>query len=199
MLRILSVVIVGILVAAPARAQERQYDVSGVVADSAGTVLRGAMVVALTRPDSVLTTFATTSGDGEFTLRRLAPGDYILQVTFVGYQPVRRDFSITEGDVDAGTVTMEVAAVEMDVLVVSAEHVPFVVKRDTIDYNVLAFPTRPNATVEDLLRRLPGIEVEADGSIKAQGEEVQNVLVEGKEFFGKDPKVATRNLPADAV
>jgi hypothetical protein len=194
-----AVTVLGIVLATPARAQDPQFDVSGVVADSAGNVLGGAMVVALTRPDSVLTKFATTRGDGQFTLRRLPPGDYILQVTFAGYQPVRRDFSITDANVDAGRVDMKTAAVELDALVVSAEHVPFVVKRDTIDYNVIAFPTRPNATVEDLLKRLPGIEVEADGSIKAQGEDVQNVLVEGKEFFGNDPKVATQNLPADAV
>jgi len=194
-----AVIVFGILLTDPAQAQEGQFDVSGVVADSAGTGLRGAMVVALTRADSVLTKFATTNSSGAFTLRRLPPGDYILQVTFVGYQPVRQDFSITDADIDAGTVDMKTAAIEMDALVVSAEHVPFVVKRDTLDYNVLAFPTRPNATVEDLLRRLPGIEVAADGTIKAQGEEVKNVLVEGKEFFGNDPKVATQNLPADAV
>jgi hypothetical protein len=194
-----AVIVCGILLTDPARAQEGQFDVSGVVADSAGTGLRGAMVVALTRADSVLTKFATTNSTGAFTLRRLPPGDYILQVTFVGYEPVRQGFSITDANVDAGTVDMKTAAVEMDALVVSAEHIPFVVKRDTIDYNVIAFPTRPNATVEDLLRRLPGIEVAADGTIKAQGEDVQNVLVEGKEFFGTDPKIATQNLPADAV
>ncbi len=194
-----AVIICGILLADPAQAQDSQFDVSGVVADSAGTGLRGAMVVALTRADSVLTKFATTNGSGAFTLSRLSPGEYILQVTFAGYQPVRQDFSITDANFDAGIVNLSVAAIEIDALVVSAEHVPFVVKRDTLDYNVMAFPTRPNATVEDLLRRLPGIEVAADGSIKAQGEDVQKVLVEGKEFFGNDPTVATQNLPADAV
>jgi hypothetical protein len=189
----------GIVLADPARAQQHQFDVSGLVTDSIGNGLRGAMVVALARPDSVLTKFATTGGSGAFTLRRLPPGEYILQVTFAGYQPVRRDFTITDANVDAGTVKLTMAAVEIDALVVSAEHVPFVIKRDTLDYNVAAFPTRPNASVEDLLKRLPGIEVAADGTIKAQGEEVKNVLVEGKEFFGNDPKVATQNLPADAV
>ncbi|UCD25589.1 MAG: TonB-dependent receptor [Gemmatimonadota bacterium] len=189
----------GILLSDPALAQERQFDVSGVVADSAGKGIRGAMVVALTRPDSMLKKFATTGSSGAFTLTRLPPGEYILQVTFAGYQPVRRDFAVTDANVNAGTVSLTLAAVEIDALVVSAQHVPFVVKRDTIDYNIAAFPTRPNANVEDLLRRLPGIEVAADGTIKAQGEEVRNVLVEGKEFFGNDPRVATQNLPADAV
>jgi len=187
----------GVLLVAPAQAQSR-FDVSGVVNDSAGPV-RGAMVVALTRPDSVLTKFETSGGDGTFTLRRLPVGDYILQVTLIGYEPVRKHFSITDANVDAGTISLSAMAYMLDPLVVSADHIPFINKRDTLDYNARAFEPPPNAMVEDLLRRLPGVEVESDGSIKAQGEDVQNVLVEGKEFFGSDPTIATRNLPADAV
>ncbi|MEL6941684.1 MAG: outer membrane beta-barrel protein, partial [Bacteroidota bacterium] len=82
---------------------------------------------------------------------------------------------------------------------VEGSFIPIVIKKDTIEYNANAFKTQPNATVEDLLKKLPGIEVEKDGTIKAQGEEVQNVLVDGKEFFEDDPKIATRNIPADVV
>ena len=187
--------------AIPASAQEesREYEVRGVVADSVGTGLQNAMVVALTRPDSVLAQYALSSRDGTFAITGLAAGEYILQVTLIGYRTLRRDFDITDADVDAGEVALSMTAVEMDSLVVSVEHVPFVNRRDTLAYNVLAFPTPPNATVEDLLERLPGIEVDSDGTITAQGEEVQNVLVDGKEFFSGDATVATRNLPADAV
>ncbi len=190
-----------LLLAAPVAAQEenREYQVEGVVADSAGAVLQNAMVVALTRPDSVLAKYALSRGDGTFTITGLPAGEYILQVTLIGYETLRRDFDVADGDVDAGDVVMSLAAVEMDELVVSVEHVPFVNRRDTLSYNGLAFPTPPNANVEDLLRRLPGIQIESDGTITAQGETVQNVLVDGKEFFGTDPTVATQNLPADAV
>jgi len=184
--------------AAPLHAQE-EYEVRGLVTDSAGTPLGNAMVVALTRTDSLLTKYGLTGGDGRFAVTGLAADRYILQVTLLGFETFRRDFDITDADVDAGTVRLVIAAVELDSLVVSVEHVPFINRGDTLSYNVLAFPTPPNASVEDLLRRLPGIEVEDDGSIKAQGEEVENVLVDGKEFFGKDPTIATRNLPADAV
>jgi hypothetical protein len=170
-----------------------------VVADIEGNGLQGAMVVALSLPDSVLTKYALSSGDGSFTLSRVPVGEYLLQVTFIGYNLFREDLSVTSADVDAGTLNLSLAPVGMDTLFVNPEQVPFVNRRDTLDYNVRAFPTRPNATVEDLLKRLPGIEVEADGSIKAQGEDVQKVLVEGKEFFGSDPTIATRNLPAEAV
>ncbi|MYH53557.1 MAG: outer membrane beta-barrel protein, partial [Gemmatimonadetes bacterium] len=184
--------------AAPLQAQE-EYEVRGVVTDSAGAPLRNAMVVALTQTDSVLTKYALTNGDGRFVMSDLSAGQYILQVTLIGFELFRRDFEISDADIDAGTVEMAVTAVELDSLVVSVEHVPFINRGDTLSYNVLAFPTQPNAMVEDLLKRLPGIEVDTEGNIKAQGEEVENVLVDGREFFGKDPKVATRNLPADAV
>lgn len=191
--------ILGVLMADPAQAQTGTFDVRGVVADFEGNGLQGAMVVALALPDSVLTKYALTGGNGAFNLSRVAVGDYILQVTFIGYSMFRGDLSVTNTNVDAGTLSLTVAPVGLDTLFVSPEHIPFVNRRDTLDYNVRAFPTRPNATVEDLLKRLPGIEVEPDGSIKAQGEDVKKVLVGGKEFFGTDPTIATRNLPAEAV
>ncbi|NNM04616.1 MAG: TonB-dependent receptor [Gemmatimonadetes bacterium] len=187
------------LAAQPAEAQTGPFDVRGVVTDPEGNGLQGAMVVALALPDSVLTKYALSGGDGGFTLSRVPVGEYLLQVTFIGYSLFREGLSVTNADVDAGTLNLSLAPVGMDTLFVSPEHIPFVNRRDTLDYNVLAFPTRPNATVEDLLKRLPGIEVDPDGSIKAQGEDVQKVLVEGKEFFGSDPTIATRNLPAQAV
>lgn len=182
----------------PAEAQA-EYTVSGVIADTAGAGLSGAMVVALAKPYSVLTRFTTSNGDGVFALGDLGPGEYILQVTLLGYGTVRQDLSLTGEDVNVGTINLEVMAVEVDPLVITLDHVPFLNRRDTLGYNALAFRTRPNATVEDLLRQLPGIEVETDGSITAQGEEVENVLVDGREFFGGDPTMATQNLPAEAV
>ncbi len=178
---------------------QAEYAVSGVIADAAGAGLGGAMVVALAKPDSVLTRFTTSNGDGVFALGDLGPGEYILQVTLLGYGTVRTDLSLAGEDVNVGTINLEVMAVEVDPLVVTLDHVPFLNRRDTLGYNALAFRTRPNATVEDLLRQLPGIEVETDGSITAQGEEVENVLVDGREFFGGDPTMATQNLPAEAV
>ena len=185
--------------AAQERATGEEYEVRGTVADSAGGGLANAMVVALSREDSVLVKYSLTNRDGHFAIDDLPAGEYILQVTLIGYGAVRRDFDVTDADFDAGEVTMSVLAVPVDSLVISVEHVPFINRRDTLSYNVAAFETPPNASVEDLLRRLPGIEVAEDGSIKAQGEDVRNVLVDGKEFFGKDPTIATRNLPAAAV
>ncbi|MGC4020971.1 MAG: hypothetical protein QM734_03055 [Cyclobacteriaceae bacterium] len=88
---------------------------------------------------------------------------------------------------------------QLNEVVVKGEKIPVTVKRDTIEFNASSFKTKVNATVEDLLKKMPSIEVANDGTITAQGEQVQKVMVDGKEFFGQDPKMATRNLPADAV
>lgn len=185
---------------APSQAQAQDpVKVRGTVADSAGVGLRNAMVVILTSPDSVLAKYTLSNGDGHFEIDRVDPGDYILQITLVGHQTLRQDMTVAGTDVEAGRLTLPVLAIEMEPLVISVDHVPFASRGDTLDFNANAFQTRPNATVEDLLEQLPGIEVEGDGSITAQGRNVENVLVDGKEFFGGDATVATKNLPADAV
>ncbi len=198
-LRVVACLFVCLLGTETATAQNSRFEVTGVVVDSTGVGLPSATVVALTREDSVLTRFSTTDRDGAFTLRRVPEGAYTLQITYVGFRTHRQDMDLSGGDYEAGTIVLEASTVELDELVVSAEYIPIVVKGDTLEYNAAAFAVRPNDMVEDLLRRLPGIEVEDDGTIRVQGEEVQKVLVEEKEFFGDDPTTATRNLPADVV
>lgn len=201
-LRGLAVVAAALLAvaASPNAANAQQFSVRGVVVDSAKKPVSGAMVVALTRKDSVIAAFATSGGSGAYVLSRLTPGDYILQVTQIGSKPFRRDFTLGAAAFTADTVVMVGAGpIQLNDLVVNAEHVPIVNKPDTLEFNAAAFKTRVNATTEELLKRLPGVTVDADGTITAQGKTVQQVLVDGKEFFGNDPKMATRNLPAAAV
>jgi len=192
--------ITGILAAIPhAASAQSRHDVTGVVTDSLNATLQGATVVVLTPGDSTMVGFGISGPDGAFKVRRIRPGDYVLQLTFVGFETRTVDIAVEDKDLDVGRLALRERISELDELVVSDEHIPLLVRSDTIVFNAAAFGTRPNASVEDLLRRLPGVEVAADGSIKAQGEDVQKVLVDGKEFFGDDPKIATRNLPADAV
>lgn len=179
-------------------ATAQHFSVNGSVGDSAA-VLSQASVVALARADTALIQFGTTREDGLFTLRRLAPGKYILQISHVGYQTVLRDFEIHDEDVDVGHIVLSTQTTVLEEFVVTEDHLPFVVRGDTIEYNALAFLVRPQDMVEDLLRRLPGIYVDEYGTVFAHGKAVQNMLVDGKLFFGEDPTIATRNLPADAV
>ncbi len=189
---------VGLALALPSAAQEK-VEVTGTVVDSTGAGLGGATVVVVQAADSALVSFGVSRDDGAFRLRRVAPGAYLLQVTFIGFAPYSAPITVETADLDVGQITLNATVEGLDELVINAERIPMVVKEDTLEYNAAAFGTPANATVEDLLKRLPGMEVERDGTVKAQGETVQKVLVDGKEFFGNDPKIATKNLPADAI
>ncbi|MBA4057707.1 MAG: TonB-dependent receptor, partial [Marivirga sp.] len=102
--------------------------------------------------------------------------------------------------VDLGIINMKAQSKMLDEVLIESQRAPVTVKKDTIEFNAEAFKSiKENAVVEDLLKRLPGVEVDADGTIRAQGEQVKRVTVDGKNFFGSDPKLATRNLPADAI
>src|SRR5690606_35773005 len=100
---------------------------------------------------------------------------------------------------DTGTIFLQAGVDQLDEVMVTAERDPVTIKNDTIEFNAGSFKTRENAVVEDLLKRLPGVEIDNDGNIRAQGEQVRRVTVDGKSFFGTDPKIATKNLPADAI
>ena len=151
--------------------------------------------------DSVMEEFTLTRPDGTFHFSRVKAGRYLLQVSYLGYKPA---YEILEVKPDSALIRVSPLSLEsltttLEKVTITGDRAPIRVRRDTIEYNADAFKTQPNAVVEDLLKKLPGVEVERDGSIKAQGEQVQKVLVEGKEFFGDDPRIATKNLPADAV
>ncbi|MBL7851714.1 MAG: outer membrane beta-barrel protein [Cyclobacteriaceae bacterium] len=180
----------------------QRYSLKGQVSDTLKSGLPSATVMLLQQKDSSLVSFGSTDRQGMFELKNVARGDYQLKITFVGYAPAIRKISAAEftGPVlDVGRLTMEPVSKELEELVVKGEKAPVTVKKDTIEFNAGSFKVKQNANVEDLLKKMPGIEVETDGSIRAQGEQVQRVMVDGREFFGRDPKLATRNLPADAI
>ncbi len=161
----------------------------------------GATVTLLERKDSSLVTFTMTGNDGRFELKGMASGDYRIMISHVNYHNSNKYFSLSENNRNAelGNLVMNDKTKVLEEVVLASEAPPVTLINDTIQYNAGSFKTQPNASVEQLLKKLPGIKVEKDGTIKAQGEKVTKVLVDGKEFFGNDPKIATKNLPADAV
>ena len=173
--------------------------VSGIVADSAGAPLPGAHVLLLRQDDAVLVGFDLAGTDGAFQIERVPDGSYVLRASFIGYASQEIAVEVRGEAVEAGEVRLVEEASELGQLVVSAERPPVVMRGDTLVYDASDFQVRQGAKVEDLLRKLPGVEVDADGTVRANGRVVQDVLVDGKEFFGGTPTVATQNLPADAV
>ncbi len=196
----LGVFLIGLISVVPLSAEGQSYGVIGLVTDStAGTPLVSATVILLMQADSSLVHFTTTRKDGVFSFPKVAPEHYILQVTYVGMQTAYQPFLIDDQNVDLGNVQLSPSNQDLEEFVVTANRLPFVVRGDTIEYHAMAFVVRPMDMVEDLLRRLPGIEVDPSGTVYAHGRTVENVLVEDKEFFGNDPTIATRNLPAESV
>ncbi|RAK70620.1 outer membrane beta-barrel family protein [Hymenobacter edaphi] len=186
----------------PAAPRPAAGQIHGAVADSAsGKVLREASVSLLAARDSSYLSFTITDGDGRFTLRGVAPGRYYLLLTFLGYRSRLVPLQLTAAAPAAalGTLRLRAASHTLGEVVVEQERAPVSVQGDTVAFNARAFKTQPNAVVEQLLRKLPGVQVDRDGTIRAQGQPVQRVLVDGKPFFGDDPKVATRNLPAGII
>jgi hypothetical protein len=185
-----------------ATAQKSNGIVRGTLKDSAsGQGLHDATVSVLTAKDSSLISFTLTSNSGFFEVKNIASGNYFILVTYQGFQTLRKSFSITETKpiAELGAVPM-IQDYKMLGEVIIKDEAPIKIKGDTVAYNADAFKTlKPNATAEDLLKKLPGIQVEKDGTVKAQGENVQKVYVDGKEFFGNDPKLATKNLTADMI
>jgi hypothetical protein len=181
---------------------QQQGLVTGIVLDTlTKTPVYGATLTILKKSDSSLVSFTMSGQDGKFRFTQIPSGDYRLLVTHVNYHNTNLPFMLTAGypSVDFSTVPMGDRYKTLSEVVINAEAAPITVKMDTVEYNAGSFKTEPNANVEDLLRKLPGVRVEKDGSVKAQGQKVNRVFVDGKEFFGNDPKIATRNLPADAV
>ncbi len=182
-------------------------------AQSPGTI-RGAVVDSISRKplleasvsllsarDSSLVTFGITDGEGKFVFPKVAEGQYRVLVTYVGYRSRARRVSVTAANpaADAGTIDLVAQSQTLTEVSVQGEKAPIAVKGDTLEFNAGSFKTRPNAQVEELLKKLPGVQVDRDGTVTAQGQAVTKILVDGKPFFGNDPKMATRNLPADII
>ncbi|WP_353718261.1 carboxypeptidase-like regulatory domain-containing protein [Dyadobacter sp. 676] len=177
-----------------------RFTLKGVVADTAGAGLPEATVMLLTPKDSTLVNFMRTSKQGAFEFKGLKRGSYLLKITYVGYLPYQHTVNPNDGDLtDMGSIKMAFMDQNLYEVVVKAFRAPLSIRGDTIEYDPKAFKVPPGANVEDLIRRLPGMQVEQDGSIKAQGETVKRVTVDGKRFFGDDTKAATKNLPAEAI
>lgn len=183
------------------QAQKADGSVKGKLQDTvAKQPISDATVSVLGASDSTLKNFTLSGKSGSFEVKGLPEGDYKLVITHLGYVEFKKKFSISETNkvIDLGTLIVEKEYKTLTGVVVTSES-PIQVKNDTVQFNASGFKTVPNATAEDLIKKLPGMEVDKDGNVKSQGETVQKVYVDGKEFFGTDPKLATKNITADMI
>ncbi len=189
-----------ILLLFTARFVTAQNKISGKVVDAMNRLpLPDATVTIINPVDSAAVGFAVVDKTGLFEIKNLGKGNYVLGVTYTGYSPYKKDLEITQTQftLNLDTVFMSLDTNMLGSVVVQAP--PITVKKDTIEFRASSFKTKPNATVEDLLKKLPGVEVDKEGNITSQGEEITKIYVDGKEFFLNDPKLATKNLSSEMV
>jgi len=178
------------------------YSVKGVIIDTAANAkLANTSVSVLQAKDSILVKFARAGADGSFTINNLGKGKFILLVTYPGYADYVERFSLDSAHTTHafGKLSMILKSKLLADVIIKGTRAAIKIKGDTTEFDPRAFKIQPNAKVEDLLKQLPGITVDQDGKITAQGQTVNKVLVDGEEFFGDDPTLVTKNIRADMV
>lgn len=164
-----------------------------------GMPLEMATVRLLKAADSTLVQGAQTNTNGYFSLPGIRPGNYILIVSSVGYVEHRENINMERRDVIVKNIQLKEDAKLLKEVEVKGTAAQLVVKGDTLEYNATAFKVQENAVVEDLLKRLPGVEITSDGKITVNGQEVKRIRVDGKRFFDGDAEMATKNIPAEMI
>lgn len=181
---------------------QSNYQIKGTVIDTAVNVdLANASITVLNAADSILVKFNRSNRDGTFEIAELSSGAYILLVTYPDYADYVETFTLDSlnSSHDFGNLNLILKERLLNEVIITGGIAAIKLKGDTTEYDARAFVIQPNAKVEDLLKQLPGIQVDQNGKITAHGETVRKVLVDGEEFFGDDPTLVTRNLRGDMV
>lgn len=178
--------------------QSSNYNLSGIIVDNTTKEkIEYGSIRVLSAKDSTYVAGGSTNKNGQFSIS-LKPAKYIVRVSYLGYQDHVADITIVK-NTSMGTIAMLEDAVMLNEAVVETKAIEIMVKGDTVEYNADSYKVQESAVVEDLLKKMPGVEIDADGKITINGKEIKKIMVDGKEFFSDDPKVASKNLPAKMV
>jgi hypothetical protein len=178
------------------------YSVKGITGDSVEHAkLHNTSVAVLNAKDSTLVAFTRTAEDGSFEIKGLSKGKFILLLAYPDYADYVDHFSLDsiKQSYSFDKINMQLKSRLLHEVIIKGTAAEIKIKGDTTEFNAAAYKIQPNAKVEDLLKQLPGIQVDKDGKITAQGQQVNKVLVDGEEFFGDDPTLVTKNIRADMV
>ncbi len=198
--KVMALVLLG-MTALSAFSQSRNIEVSGRVLEEANEPAIQATVQLLALPDSAQAAGVATSNLGFFTLPKVKAGKYVLKVSYIGYRTLLKpvQLSANKEEVNLGVMTLESDAVMLSEAVVTAEVAQVQVVEDTVQFNAAAFRTPEGAMLEELVKKLPGAEVDESGNVKINGKSIKKIMVNGKEFFGGDVQTGLQNLPVEMV
>ena len=159
----------------------------------------GFATVSITKPGNTKPyKYALSDDKGKTVFDKVAAGKYVLKAELLGYKPLTKDIEV-KGKLDLGALKVEPDKQVLDAASVSATGNPIVIKKDTIEYNASSFKTTENDVLEDLLKKLPGVEVSEDGTVTANGQTISKITIDGKTFFLDDPQLASKNIPAKII
>ncbi len=194
-----SLILLTLLASASLQATAQNLKIIGTVLDSAAQSPVAGAYVSVTGPgDAAKPVYTTTGLNGTFEFTDLKPQKYLLKVSYLSFKDLQQTVELTEGTFNLGNLFLTEAAQDLKEVKVVGQIQQSQMKGDTTQFNAAAFKTNPDANVEDLIQKMPGISV-VNGEVQAQGEKVQRVLVDGKQFFGDDATLALKNLPAEIV
>lgn len=177
----------------------QRYQIKGKLIDISDKTPQVGVVVSLINTSDTLNRSAMVSDtSGSFIFINIKPGNYFLQTDLIGYKTMRKPLIVNNSNIDLSVLLLETDTKMLKEVKVEGLEVRSKQKGDTTEFNARAFKVNPDANVQDLITKMPGVTVEG-GTVKAQGEEVKKILVDGKEFFGNDISMALKNIPADAI
>lgn len=177
----------------------QEISVTGKIVDNNGEPLSSATVYLEKIADSSIIGYTISKDNGDFALsQRTQEQKANLFVSFTGYKPYKKIIELVE-PVNMDTITLKIAENSLDEVIVTATSPPITIKKDTTEFNAASFQTRPDASLEDLMKKLPGVEIDRDGNITINGTPISNIIVNGEEFFGDDPQIALKNLPKEII
>ena len=190
------------LLSMPLSAQQKAYLLVGkVIEKTSSNPIEQATIRLLSPKDSTMVGGVTTSPKGFFKLVDIKPGDYILEAAYMGYETLYKNIHV-KGEkpfFPVGQLAMEEGSVHLDETVITGKAAEIIFRNDTMEYNADSYKLTEGAVLEDLLKKMPGVEVDSNGKITINGKEIKKVLVDGKEFFSNDPKVASKNIPSKMI
>jgi hypothetical protein len=180
-------------------ATAQEFKITGTVMDTTKLPLEAATVYLESLSDSTLINYTITGKDGKFELEGDSPEINVkLFISYTGYQVYKEQIQLGRPVINLGKITLSPSTNQLGEVTITAR-APIVVKQDTLQFNAGSFSTQPNANLEELLKKLPGVQVDNEGNITVNGKPVSKILVNGEEFFGDDPKIATKNLPKEII
>lgn len=179
---------------------QSKLTIRGTVKDTTNTPLDYTSVLLLSPQDSALVAYTLTNKAGEYQFKNVDRQPLLIKATYMGYIPFQKELNLPESDeLELEEIVLIPILQELYEVVVKAAKAPLMMRGDTLEYDASKFKVPPGATLEELLRKLPGMQIDADGNIIAQGQQVQKVTVDGRRFFGGNTKMATQNLNAESI